>query len=77
MSYFSEKCRQCRFACLANSTPEQQKDQAPAGKSQTLSVLGSGAVIVGAAASLADYSTVAPELTIFGAIVVFANLVRG
>lgn len=39
-------------------------------------MIGSGAVVIGAIASFADYSAAAPTLTIVGAVLVLANLVR-
>lgn len=74
-SYFSEKCRQCRFACLAQATTPSRKEPERNSNRRLIGVLGSSAVIVGTVASLADYSSVAPALTAVGAIAVFSNLV--
>lgn len=75
-SYFSEKCRQCRFTCLADAPVQTRKEPDRSSNRGRISLLGSGAVVIGAVASLADYSAAAPALTVVGAVLVLAHLVR-
>jgi hypothetical protein len=75
-SYFSEKCRQCRFSCMDDVTGQLRSDDSTPTDGTRLSMLGSSAVIAGAAASFSGYPAMAAGLTVVGAVVIFAKLVR-
>lgn len=73
-SYFSEKCSQCRFACLKDSDARPESDSgAPR---STLSIPGVAALVAGAAASIAGYSEVSAGLTVMGAAAIIIRIVR-
>jgi hypothetical protein len=76
VSYFSEKCSQCRFACLKETPEQSPKHPDAAANRSSLSLVGAGAVIAGAAASIAGYPVFAAALTILGAIAVIEKIVR-
>ena len=73
-SYFSEKCSQCRFACLKGSS-----EQAPATTSasrSSLSIPGLAAVIMGAVTSVAGYSVISAGLSVLGAAAIISRIIR-
>lgn len=73
-SYFSEKCGQCRFACLKdNSDPEETGSGEPR---SSLSMPGMVAIIAGAAASVAGYSVISAGLTVMGAAAIITRIIR-
>lgn len=73
-SYFSEKCSQCRFACLKDSDVHPENHSSAPHSS--LSIPGIAAVAAGAAASVAGYSEVSAALTVMGAAAIIIRIVR-
>lgn len=75
-SYFSEKCRQCRFLCLKPITGQLRQESEGAGKRGMLSIIGWGVIAAATAAAIGDYPHVASILSIFGAAAILANMFR-
>lgn len=70
-SYFSEKCGRCQFACLKDGQP--RAEPAPRG---SVSIPGFAAVASGAAAAVAGYPSLSTGLTVVGAAVIVAKILK-
>jgi len=75
-SYFSEKCRQCRFLCLKPATDQIREDSEGHRKSGKLSIIGWSVIAIATVAAVGDYPNAASWLTIFGAAAILANMFR-
>ncbi|OWW20577.1 hypothetical protein [Noviherbaspirillum denitrificans] len=72
-SYFSEKCSRCQFSCLKGGAGGVQADSTSRG---SISIPGFAAVATGAAAAVAGYPTVSSGLTVVGAAIIVAKILR-
>lgn len=75
-SYFSEKCRACRFICLQPANGQIHQDREGSRKSGMLSIIGWGVIAAATAAAIGDYPQVASALTLIGAAAILAHMFR-